>query len=516
MGKLNVSMLRYLTKEDFRVLTAVEMGMKNHELVPGNLIASIASLRHGGVHKILKELSKHRLLSYERGNRYDGYRLTNAGYDYLALKTLAARDVITSFGNQIGTGKESNIYVVGDQEGKQACLKLHRLGRTCFRKVREKRDYHKNRKNMNWLYLSRISATKEFAYMKALKDRGFPVPTPIDFNRHCIIMDLVQGFPLQNVAEVDDPAALYDKLMNLLLKFAGHGVIHGDFNEFNIMLDDDGKPVIIDFPQMVSTAHPDAKEFFERDVNCIKDFFKRRFEYESELAPTFEDINRIDALDAEIAASGVTKQMEKDLRLEYGMDDDTSDNEESDDDVIEEIKVDDDIEELRKEVEEAINLSEVTKNVAEYLSKCPDIVNNEYNENNSDSNEEQVSLIEVAHGKNENLQVNSEEVSDNEDEEIDDVGNLRDFNAQFKPFRDNLTGKPETDDSRSVRSVSTTASTIHPDVVKARVKASLEKSKKKNQARRTIAKGEASAKTRSKRENKNIINTSRSAFWADN
>ena len=79
MGKLNVSMLRYLTKEDYRVLTAVEMGMKNHELVPGSLIASIASLRGGGVHKILKELSKHRLVSYERGNRYDGYRLTNAG-----------------------------------------------------------------------------------------------------------------------------------------------------------------------------------------------------------------------------------------------------------------------------------------------------------------------------------------------------------------------------------------------------------------------------------------------------
>ena len=33
MGKLNVTMLRYLSKEDFRVLTAVEMGMKNHEIV---------------------------------------------------------------------------------------------------------------------------------------------------------------------------------------------------------------------------------------------------------------------------------------------------------------------------------------------------------------------------------------------------------------------------------------------------------------------------------------------------
>ena len=60
MGKLNVTMLRYLTKEDFRVLTAVEMGMKNHELVPTSLVASIASLRHGGVHKMLKELCKHK------------------------------------------------------------------------------------------------------------------------------------------------------------------------------------------------------------------------------------------------------------------------------------------------------------------------------------------------------------------------------------------------------------------------------------------------------------------------
>ena len=84
--------------------------------------------------------------------------------------------------------------MVGDSEGETTlCLKLHRLGRTCFRKIREKRDYHKKRKQMSWIYLSRISATKEFAYMKALYDRGFPVPKPIDFNRHCVVMELVQG-----------------------------------------------------------------------------------------------------------------------------------------------------------------------------------------------------------------------------------------------------------------------------------------------------------------------------------
>lgn len=56
----------------------------------------------------------------------DGYRLTNAGYDYLALKALTNRKVIASFGNQIGVGKESNIYTVADEDRNPLCLKLHR------------------------------------------------------------------------------------------------------------------------------------------------------------------------------------------------------------------------------------------------------------------------------------------------------------------------------------------------------------------------------------------------------
>lgn len=106
------------------------------------------------------------------------------------------RGSVSSFGNQIGVGKESNIYTVADDEGTPLCLKLHRLGRVCFRNVKEKRDYHGKRHNVSWLYLSRISATREFAYMKALYDRDFPVPKPIDFNRHCVIMELVNGFPM--------------------------------------------------------------------------------------------------------------------------------------------------------------------------------------------------------------------------------------------------------------------------------------------------------------------------------
>lgn len=51
------------------LFSKIEMGMKNHELVPGPLVASIANLKHGGCHKRLMDLTKNRLAVYERGRR---------------------------------------------------------------------------------------------------------------------------------------------------------------------------------------------------------------------------------------------------------------------------------------------------------------------------------------------------------------------------------------------------------------------------------------------------------------
>lgn len=61
------------------------------------------------------------------------------------------------------------------------------------------------------------------------------------------------------VHELQDPSALYSEFMELIVKLANHGLIHGDFNEFNLMLDDQDHITMIDFPQMVSTSHPNAE-----------------------------------------------------------------------------------------------------------------------------------------------------------------------------------------------------------------------------------------------------------------
>ncbi|KAF5642107.1 atypical RIO RIO2 kinase [Fusarium tjaetaba] len=332
--KLDTRAMRHLASEDWRVLTAVEMGSKNHELVPTSLIEKISRLRGGAgsVHKSISALAKVGLIARVKEAKYDGYRLTYGGLDYLALHTYAKKKDVYSVGDRIGVGKESDIMVVADHSGTQRVLKIHRLGRISFRTVKSNRDYLKNRQSGSWMYLSRLAAMKEFAFMKALREEGFPVPEPIAQSRHTIVMSLIDAFPLRQIAEVPDPASLYAELIALILRLAKQGLIHGDFNEFNILIKENItksehgeetltlEPVIIDFPQMISMEHQNAEMYFDRDVNCIKRFFERRFHFvPTEPGPFFKHAKKtvgkdgVKRLDAAVEASGFTKRMLKDL-----------------------------------------------------------------------------------------------------------------------------------------------------------------------------------------------------------
>lgn len=516
MGKLNVVVLRYLSRDDFRVLTAVEMGMKNHEIVPVSLLSSIASLKHGGCNKILRELVKHKLVVYERTKTVQGYRLNYGGYDYLALKTLCSREVIISVGNQMGVGKESDIYIVASPSGEQYVLKLHRLGRTSFRNLKNKRDYHKHRKNMSWLYLSRLSATKEFAYMKALYDRGFPVPKPVDYNRHAVVMELINGYPLCQVRELQDPPALYNELMELIVKLADHGLIHGDFNEFNLMLDDQDRATMIDFPQMVSTSHPNAEWYFDRDVKCIRDFFTKRFSYESELFPTFRDIRRSYSVDVEVSASGFTKDLERDSALLHPAGPEEDDEEECSDGEAadEEVQIEDesvDMEEYKHAILELEGLS-----VSDTHADTQD-EGEAMNENGGEKKETGAAPTATTSGDPETV---SEEEFKQAEDECPELADLSASNKGFKPFRDSDSllhmaehGRRRTDSEATAGSVGS-CSTIPPEVVRQKVRRQLTKQQKAAQRRR-LQKGEANLVTKSKRENLNNIKSSMESahFW---
>ena len=191
--------------------------------------------------------------------------------------------------------------------------------------------------------------------MKALRENGFPVPEPIAQSRHMIVMSLIDAFPLRQISEVPDPAGLYSELIDMILRLASFGLIHGDFNEFNILIKEEDKvapavrntkdqvltssepskkltPILIDFPQMLSVDHANAVMYFDRDVNCIKRFFERRFHFTSdEPGPFYADARKLigksgsKRLDVEVEATGFSKKMAKELETymrEVGVDGD--------------------------------------------------------------------------------------------------------------------------------------------------------------------------------------------------
>jgi RIO kinase 2 len=297
----------------------------------------------------------------------DGYRLTYGGLDYLALNGHQKQKVVYSVGNQIGVGKESDIIVVAHSSGTQRILKIHRLGRISFRTVKTNRDYLRHRHTGSWMYMSRLAAMKEFAFMKALRENGFPVPEPIAQNRHTIVMSLIDAFPLRQIAKVPKPAKLYSELMDMILELARYGLIHGDFNEFNLLIkeevipDEDGNtpaiedadddhirlvPILIDFPQMVSIDHANAEMYFDRDVNCVKRFFQRKYHFVSDVpGPFFADAkkkflkNPGKRLDVEVEASGFSRKMARELEKymeEVGANGDAGEREDEDEEESEE------------------------------------------------------------------------------------------------------------------------------------------------------------------------------------
>lgn len=192
--------------------------------------------RRGGALKRLKLLLRHKLVHHE-AKKYDGFRLTPLGYDFLAIRTLTARGSIASVGRQIGVGKESDVFEVADSEGNVMCLKLHRLGRTSFRAVKSKRDYLRRGGggHASWLYLSRLAAMKEVAFMRALGARGLPVPEAIDANRHAVLMTMVDAIPMVQVKTLANPGLVYSSCLGMLRQLATFGLVHCDYNEFNIL-----------------------------------------------------------------------------------------------------------------------------------------------------------------------------------------------------------------------------------------------------------------------------------------
>jgi len=279
-----VRAFRELEPEDLQLLQAIEQQLKNYEYAPKDAIQKQSGLPFSEIDYRLSPLIHKGLLQGTR-EHYTGYTLTAAGHDTLAINALVKADVIEAFGKPIGVGKESDVYDALTPDEQRVALKFHRIGRTSFKKTKLKRNYTiKYSYTPDWNHQSRIAAKKEYIALKMLHPRGVAVPKPIKQNRHVLVMSMIEGAEVYHYPELPDAQAVYNEiLVNVRKAYQDVHIIHGDLSPYNIILQPNMHILIIDWPQNVSTNHPNARELIERDLRNVLAFFQRKHGVENRL-----------------------------------------------------------------------------------------------------------------------------------------------------------------------------------------------------------------------------------------
>jgi RIO kinase 2 len=89
-------------------------------------------------------------------------------------------------------------------------------------------------------------------------------------------MERIEGRQLGQVINLEDPQVFLDEILENVKKSYKAGLIHSDLSEFNVLLNDEGKLYIIDWPQYVDKNSSNAEEYLRRDIANVLMFFKRR------------------------------------------------------------------------------------------------------------------------------------------------------------------------------------------------------------------------------------------------
>jgi RIO kinase 2 len=271
-----------LGKEDLRVLVGIEIGMKRSKYVTINNIKFYSRNPIEETLYRLKKVHKLELIVRDSSKNDIGYTLNSIGYDVLGLHTLVERGTISQLGPMIGKGKESDVYGCMDDNENIYALKIFRMGRTSFKNIKMLRSFLDNRKHLSWLYVNRLAAKKEFDALGKLDDLKVDTPKPIGLNRHMIVMSYLRGKELAYYQNLKNPSKIFNKIIKQIkIIYQEADMIHGDLGEFNIVVDNKGNILIIDWLQWIPSDHPNARSILKRDIENVCNFFQKKYHIKS-------------------------------------------------------------------------------------------------------------------------------------------------------------------------------------------------------------------------------------------
>ena len=180
----------------------------------------------------------------------------------------------------ISIGKESNVFSALKKDGLRVMVKIYRLETADFNRmsdyIRDDPRYPNlkgGKRNIIFAWVQR-----EFRNLLKAREANVSVPTPLTFNNNVLVLEFIGDGDFIAPKLKDElpksPKDFFDKIIANMKKLYKAGLVHADLSAFNI-LNYSQRPVFIDFSQCTTLESSRAKEYLERDVRNICNFFRK-------------------------------------------------------------------------------------------------------------------------------------------------------------------------------------------------------------------------------------------------
>jgi RIO kinase 1 len=198
----------------------------------------------------------------------------------LAVSRLVNRGQFDSVDHPISMGKEGGVFRATKGREYRA-VKVYRISNTMFRHLPayslEQLREETSVRNFGGLVIA--WTRREHTVLGRLTDAGVRVPRPYGHLRNVLVMEYIGdetgAAPRIRDAIVEDPAAMYEDLVRQVrtMLLDAH-LVHGDLSPFNTLYWQ-GKVVLIDVAQAISSEHPEAPKLLARDIANYAKFLNR-------------------------------------------------------------------------------------------------------------------------------------------------------------------------------------------------------------------------------------------------
>src|SRR3989338_58349 len=203
----------------------------------------------------------------------------------MAIHVLATRGLFDLLEFVVSTGKEAHVFRATDVSGNYRAVKLYKIETSDFRNMqkyivgdRRFKSIGSDKRRIVYAWVR-----KEYKNLVLASGAKARVPLPLGFKDNALVMEFIgsngkaaprlKDFKVESIEQLE---GFYLQTIEFMARmFYGAGIVHADLSEYNALVNDN-ELVFIDLGQAVLRTHPSAREFFERDVKNVADFYSKK------------------------------------------------------------------------------------------------------------------------------------------------------------------------------------------------------------------------------------------------